>query len=231
MRFPKIAFLLFLFCHWSSFAQDLSIEEQYDQCEREANEYLITKIFDFNKNTRYLDYPYSECGDNFFVRENSVNYDNAKIFYGTIESSIVKGLNQKYLGNESKLHFALLPILGVKAENIIFETSDHSYDGNFKLGVEIPILLFDYFNLGLDTFWSLMYYESVKNYYCIGVNVKSFFVKPLILEGSAYFHGTDDIYFQEYSAQMGVFVKSLNIFAGWKYLRGNCFYIGARRYF
>ena len=119
----------------------------------------------------------------------------------------------------------------MKAENILFVKSDHSYDGNFKLGCQIPVTLFDYFNLNFDGFWSLMYYNSIKNYYCFGFDVKSFFIRPFVLEASLYFHGANDILVQEYSAQFGFFIKSVNFFAGWKYLQGNCFYIGAKRYF
>ena len=97
-------FLLLFFCN-SFFlgAQGLSVDDEVKKYKKEANEYLLTQLFDFNKKTRYLDYPYAEYEDIFFVREKSVNYETAKSFYGIVESSVVKCLNQEYLGNESKL--------------------------------------------------------------------------------------------------------------------------------
>lgn len=230
MRIKISILYIVFFCCSFLFAQELSNDEQVEQLESQSAEYLVTKIFNYNKETRFFHYPYEKSGNNFFVREESDNYEQSKRYYGIVESSIVKNSGYDYLGNETKFQITLLPILGIKAENIIFANSSDSYDGNFKLGLKIPLLNFDYFATDLDTFWSLLYFDSIKNACCIGLDIKSFFLKPFVLEGSVHLHCTDDI-IPEYSAQFGVFIKSVNVFAGWKYLENNCFYLGASRYF
>lgn len=77
MRIKISILYIVFFCCSFLFAQELSNDEQVEQLESQSAEYLVTKIFNYNNETRFFHYPYEKSGDNFFVREGSDNYEQS----------------------------------------------------------------------------------------------------------------------------------------------------------
>lgn len=94
--------------------------------------------------------------------------------------------------------------------------------------------LFKYnpFSCDFFTAWSLKYDENYLNGLVFGGTVKSYPLKPVKLEFGAAGHiFTNDECFLEFTGHIGCLIKSVEIFAQYKYFQEHIFGVGISRYF
>lgn len=177
-------------------------------------------------------YPYQFYDGKFYFSENSTRFKDCKDWSVVLDFSLLGNEDFDSLGNETKLNISFFKFFGVKIENLMFPGCECDYYGNFKLGGYIQLLKYNPFSCDFFTAWSLRYDEKNLNGLVFGGTVKSYPLKPVKLEFSAAGHiFTNDEYSMEFTGHIGCLIKSVEIFAQYKYFQKHIFGVGLSRYF
>ena len=171
-----------------------------------------------NLKIKNCDFPYQFYGGKFYFSENSTRFKDCKDWSVVLDFSLLGNEDFDSLGNETKLNISFFKFFGVKIENLMFPGCECDYYGNFKLGGYIQLLKYNPFSCDFFTAWSLRYDEKNLNGLVFGGTVKSYPLKPVKLEFSAAGHiFTNDEYSMEFTGHIGCLIKSVEIFAQYKY--------------
>lgn len=185
-----------------------------------------------NLKIKNCDFPYQFYGGKFYFSENSTRFKDCKDWSVVLDFSLLGNEDFDSLGNETKLNISFFKFFGVKIENLMFPGCECDYYGNFKLGGYIQLLKYNPFSCDFFTAWSLKYDEKNLNGLVFGGTVKSYPLKPVKLEFSAAGHiFTNDECFLEFTGHIGCLIKSVEIFAQYKYFQKHIFGVGVSRYF
>lgn len=185
-----------------------------------------------NLKIKNCDFPYQFYGGKFYFSENSTRFKDCKDWSVVLDFSLLGNEDFDSLGNETKLNISFFKFFGVKIENLMFPGCECDYYGNFKLGGYIQLLKYNPFSCDFFTAWSLRYDEKNLNGLVFGGTVKSYPLKPVKLEFSAAGHiFTNDEYSMEFTGHIGCLIKSVEIFAQYKYFQKHIFGVGLSRYF
>lgn len=185
-----------------------------------------------NLKIKNCDFPYQFYGGKFYFSENSTRFKDCKDWSVVLDFSLLGNEDFDSLGNETKLNISFFKFFGVKIENLMFPGCECDYYGNFKLGRYIQLLKYNPFSCDFFTAWSLRYDEKNLNGLVFGGTVKSYPLKPVKLEFSAAGHiFTNDEYSMEFTGHIGCLIKSVEIFAQYKYFQKHIFGVGLSRYF
>lgn len=185
-----------------------------------------------NLKIKNCDFPYQFYGGKFYFSENSTRFKDCKDWSVVLDFSLLGNEDFDSLGNETKLNISFFKFFGVKIENLMFPGCECDYYGNFKLGGYIQLLKYNPFSCDFFTAWSLKYDEKNLNGLVFGGTVKSYPLKPVKLEFSVAGHiFTNDEYSMEFTGHIGCLIKSVEIFAQYKYFQKHIFGVGLSRYF
>lgn len=185
-----------------------------------------------NLKIKNCDFPYQFYGGKFYFSENSTRFKDCKDWSVVLDFSLLGNEDFDSLGNETKLNISFFKFFGIKIENLMFPGCECDYYGNFKLGGYIQFLKYNPFSCDFFTAWSLKYDEKNLNGLVFGGTVKSYPLKPVKLEFGAAGHiFTDDECFLEFTGHIGCLIKSVEIFAQYKYFQKHIFGVGVSRYF
>lgn len=185
-----------------------------------------------NLKIKNCDFPYQFYGGKFYFSENSTRFKDCKDWSVVLDFSLLGNEDFDSLGNETKLNISFFKFFGIKIENLMFPGCECDYYGNFKLGGYIQLLKYNSFSCDFFTAWSLRYDEKNLNGLVFGGTVKSYPLKPVKLEFSAAGHiFTNDEYSMEFTGHIGCLIKSVEIFAQYKYFQKHIFGVGLSRYF
>ena len=185
-----------------------------------------------NLKIKNCDFPYQFYDGKFYFSENSTRFKDCKDWSVVLDFSLLGNEDFDSLGNETKLNISFFKFVGVKIENLMFPGCECDYYGNFKLGGYIQLLKYNPFSCDFFTAWSLRYDEKNLNGLVFGGTVKSYPLKPVKLEFSAAGHiFTNDEYSMEFTGHIGCLIKSVEIFAQYKYFQKHIFGVGLSRYF
>ncbi len=185
-----------------------------------------------NLKIKNCDFPYQFYDGKFYFSENSTRFKDCKDWSVVLDFSLLGNEDFDSLGNETKLNISFFKFFGVKIENLMFPGCECDYYGNFKLGGYIQLLKYNPFSCDFFTAWSLRYDEKNLNGLVFGGTVKSYPLKPVKLEFSAAGHiFTNDEYSMEFTGHIGCLIKSVEIFAQYKYFQKHIFGVGLSRYF
>lgn len=185
-----------------------------------------------NLKIKNCDFPYQFYDGKFYFSENSTRFKDCKDWSVFLDFSLLGNEDFDSLGNETKLNISFFKFFGVKIENLMFPGCECDYYGNFKLGGYIQLLKYNPFSCDFFTAWSLRYDEKNLNGLVFGGTVKSYPLKPVKLEFSAAGHiFTNDEYSMEFTGHIGCLIKSVEIFAQYKYFQKHIFGVGLSRYF
>lgn len=185
-----------------------------------------------NLKIKNCDFPYQFYGGKFYFSENSTRFKDCKDWSVVLDFSLLGNEDFDSLGNETKLNISFFKFFGIKIENLMFPGCECDYYGNFKLGGYIQLLKYNPFSCDFFTAWSMRYDEKNLNGLVFGGTVKSYPLKPVKLEFSAAGHiFTNDEYSMEFTGHIGCLIKSVEIFAQYKYFQKHIFGVGLSRYF
>lgn len=185
-----------------------------------------------NLKIKNCDFPYQFYGGKFYFSENSTRFKDCKDWSVVLDFSLLGNEDFDSLGNETKLNISFFKFFGIKIENLMFPGCECDYYGNFKLGGYIQFLKYNPFSCDFFTAWSLKYDEKNLNGLVFGGTVKSYPLKPVKLEFSVAGHiFTNDEYSMEFTGHIGCLIKSVEIFAQYKYFQEHIFGVGVSRYF
>lgn len=185
-----------------------------------------------NLKIKNCDFPYQFYGGKFYFSENSTRFKDCKDWSVVLDFSLLGNEDFDSLGNETKLNISFFKFFGIKIENLMFPGCECDYYGNFKLGGYIQFLKYNPFSCDFFTAWSLKYDEKNLNGLVFGGTVKSYPLKPVKLEVSVAGHiFTNDEYSMEFTGHIGCLIKSVEIFAQYKYFQKHIFGVGVSRYF
>lgn len=185
-----------------------------------------------NLKIKNCDFPYQFYDGKFYFSENSTRFKDCKDWSVFLDFSLLGNEDFDSLGNETKLNISFFKFFGVKIENLMFPGCECDYYGNFKLGGYIQLLKYNPFSCDFFTAWSLKYDENYLNGLVFGGTVKSYPLKPVKLEFGAAGHiFTNDECFLEFTGHIGCLIKSVEIFAQYKYFQKHIFGVGVSRYF
>ncbi len=238
MRIIRTFFCVTIFTFFLSFFaySENPIQKEHDKqlSEFESN-FWYSFINDWvlqNLKFKNCDFPYQFDEGKFYFSENSLRFKDCKDWLVVLDFSLLGNEDFNSLGIETKLNISFLKFFGVKIENLMFPGCECDYYGNLKLGGYIQLLKYNPFSCDFFTAWSLRYDEKNLNGIVLGGTVKSYPLKPVKLEfGVAGHIFTNDEYAMEFTGHIGWLIKSVEIFAQYKYFQEHIFGVGLSRYF
>lgn len=177
-------------------------------------------------------YPYQFDDGKFYFSEKRNEFNACKDWSLILDFSLLGNENFNSLGTETKLNFSFFKFFGIKIENFMFPDSECDYYGNLKLGGYLQLFKYNPFSCDFFTAWSFNYDKKNLNGLVFGGTVESYPLKPVKLEFGAAGHiFTNDECFLEFTGHIGCLIKSVEIFAQYKYFQDHIFGVGVSRYF
>lgn len=236
MRISRIFWcILILFLSFFAYSENPMQNEHDKQLfEFESNfwDVFINEWMLQNLKIKNCDFPYQFDDGKFYFSENLFRFKDCKDWSVVLDFSLLGNEDFDSLGNETKLNISFFRFFGIKIENLMFPGYGCDYYGNFKLGGYFQLLKYNIFSCDFFTAWSLKYDEKNLNGLAFGGTVKSYPLKPFKLEvGVAGHIFTNDEYFMEFTGHIGCLIKSVEIFAQYKYFQEHIFGVGVSRYF
>ena len=174
---------------------------------------------------QFQDFPYQPYGDGNYVVRGTIEeflYTDAgrnrnRFSLGT---SLVY-LNELGIGNESTFEGLFFPYFGPYFENLALYSREGFCD-NIKLGGQLSLLQTNLLSinfLALYTSWFGQGMEDFRNGYGLGLVLRSYPIKPLVVEWKFNFQNySHDFEVFESNLQAGFMLSRYEFFAAWKVL-------------
>ncbi len=205
--------------------------DHYDSSDL-ASDLLSVLWLAYNSTITFEQYPYA--ADNKYINFNKTSSSTDRDFRFSLSTGLFC-LPQFASGIETAFEGYIFKCFGPYCENTIFGTLNTNFSpfnfnysdlyGNFKLGGQLALFQFNPLSLSLYVQWIHWYsitsapWVNDKNGVTVGMNLRSYPVKPLVLEfrvGCEAMNSSNDT-FVETELKAGFMVKSMEIYLAWKY--------------